>query len=104
MDHEAAGTDAVRGVDIQVLLPKDGVIRIESARLFAEPDDRLCRRFVERAFLAPEIESVVIAPTPIPTIELRFDPTQRGQRQVLQNLATLLVASDGPSKAATGSG
>ena len=103
MDHEVAGTDAVRGVDIKVLLPEDGVIRIESARLFADPDDRLCRRFVERAFLAPEIESVVIAPAPTPAIELRFDPTQRGHRQVLQNLAALLVASDGPSEAAAGS-
>ena len=80
--------------DIRVLLPEDGVIRVESARLFSDPDSPFCRRFVERAFFAKEIEGVVIAPSPVPAIELRFDATQRGQRQVLEHVAELLVASD----------
>jgi hypothetical protein len=90
--------------DIRVLLPEDGVIRVESARLFSDPDSPLCRRFVERAFLAKEIEGVVIAPGPTPAIELRFDATQHGQRQVLEHVAELLVASDRSDEAAAGHG
>ena len=81
-------------VNVKVLLPADGVIRVESARLFGEPDSPLCRQFVERAFLALEIDGVVIAPGSTPAIELRFDATQRGQRQVLEHVAELLIASD----------
>ena len=80
-------------VNVKVLLPADGVIRVESARLFGEPDSSLCRQFVERAFLALEIDGVVIAPGSTPAIELRFDATQRGQRQVLEHVAELLMAS-----------
>lgn len=46
------------------------------------------------AFLALEIDGVVIAPGSTPAIELRFDATQRGQRQVLEHVAELLIASD----------
>ena len=80
--------------DVKVLLPDDGVIRVESLRLFGEPDGALCRRFVERAFLAPEIDGVVIAMGSTPAIELRFDATRRGQRQVLEHLAELLIGDD----------
>ena len=64
MEYEAAGADAAPGIDIRILFPEDGIIRIESAQLFADPDGPLCRRFVERSFQAPEIEGVVIAPAP----------------------------------------
>jgi heavy metal translocating P-type ATPase len=87
-------------IDVKILFPGDGIIRVESARLFSEPDDPLCRRFVERAFLAPEIDGVVIAGGSAPAIELRFDAAQRGQRQVLEHLADLLIASDGCDEAA----
>ena len=80
-------------VNVKVLLPADGVIRVESARLFGEPDSSLCRQFVERAFRALEIDGVVIAPGSTPAIELRFDATQRGQRQVLEHVAELLIVS-----------
>ncbi|HEX3418520.1 MAG TPA: hypothetical protein VHT21_19260, partial [Stellaceae bacterium] len=80
-------------IDVKVVLPGDGMIRVESARLFGEPDGPLCRRFIERAFRASEIDGVAIAPGSIPAIELRFDPTQRGQRQVLEHVAELLTAS-----------
>src|SRR6516162_2533494 len=82
------------GIDVKVLLPEDGIIRVESSRLFGEPDGPLCRCFVERAFLALEIDGIVIAPGSAPAIELRFDATQRGQRQVLEHLAELLIADD----------
>ena len=95
MMHDEAVTDEVRpSVDIKVLLPDDGVIRIESRRLFGEPEAPLCRRFVERAFLAPQIEGVVLAPGAIPAIELRFDATHHSQRQVLEHVAAALDAGD----------
>src|SRR5271166_578290 len=98
MYHEPMANELNPSVDVKVLLPEDGVIRIESMRLFGEPDGPLCRRFVEQAFLAPEIESVVIAPAPTPAIELQFDATQRGQRQVLEHLAALLDEDDEPDR------
>jgi hypothetical protein len=94
----------VSPLDVKIVFPGDGVIRIESARLFAEPDGTLCRRFIGRAFLAPEIDSAVIvsamAEDLTPAIELRFDATQYSRRQVLENLAALLDAA--PSGGAGG--
>ncbi len=98
MDHGTVGADAARCVDVKILLREEGVIRIASARLFAEPDGFLCRRFVGRVFLADEIDSVAIVP-PInragttPAIELRFDATQYSQRQVLERVAAALDAA-----------
>ena len=77
---------------------------MESAWLFGAPDGPLCRRFVERAFLAKEIEGVVITPGLTPAVELRFDATRRGQRQVLEHVAELLVASDRSVAAVAGPG
>src|ERR1700757_3709764 len=87
-------------IDVKVVLPGDGMIRVESARLFGEPDGPLCRRFIERAFRASEIDGVAIAAGSIPAIELRFDPTQRGHRQVLEHVAELLTASHRSDNAA----
>ena len=96
MHQEVADTDTPLDIDLRVLLPADGIIRVESRRMFAEPDGALCRCFVECAFQAPEIEGVVIIPAPVPAIELQFDATQRGQLQVLEHVAALLVAGDPP--------
>src|SRR5271166_1358785 len=104
MEYEAAGTDAAPCFDIRILFPEDGIIRVESAQMFADADGPLCRRFVERSFEAPEIEGVLIAPAPMPAIELQFDATQRGQRQVLDHLAALLMADDEPSPAQSNGG
>src|SRR5437899_307871 len=89
-----SAADIAPDIDVKVLLPEDGIIRVESAQLFGEPDGALCRQFVERAFLAPEIERVVITPGAPPAVELQFDATQRGQHQVLAHVAELLVARD----------
>jgi len=97
MYDAAVGSDVSPEVDIKIVFPDDGIIRIESARLFADPDGSLCRRFVGRVFLAPEIDSVVIAPAMAegvtPGIELRFDATQYSPRQVLEQVAALLDAA-----------
>jgi heavy metal translocating P-type ATPase len=90
------GSDLSPGVDIKIVVPDDGIIRIESARLFVEPDGLLCRRFLGQAFLAPEIDSVAIGPATAqratPAIELYFDATQYSPRQVLEHVAALLDA------------
>jgi Cu2+-exporting ATPase len=104
MDDRADSTDTIPCFDIKVQLPEDGIIRVESVRLFADPDGPLCRRFVELSFQAPEIEGVLIVPAPVPAVELQFDATQRGQRQVLEHLAVLLNAEDEPEAAPPSSG
>jgi len=92
------GSEVSPGVDVKIVFPDKGVIRIESARLFAEPDGLLCRRFVASVFLAPEIDSAVIvgwgtAEGVTPAVELRFDATQYRPRQVLEHVAALLDAT-----------
>jgi heavy metal translocating P-type ATPase len=105
MYDEPVGSDLCADVDVRIVFPDNGVIRIESTRLFAEPDGSLCRRFVGRVFLVPEIDSVMIAPTMAegvtPAIELRFDATQCSPRHVLERVAELLDAapSDDPGMA-----
>jgi Cu2+-exporting ATPase len=88
------GSDVTPCPDIKIVCLDGGVIRIESARLCDEPDGLLCRRFVGRAFLAPEIDSAVIASamaeSVTPAIELRFAATQYSQRDVLERVAALL--------------
>ena len=98
MDDQPIAKEVRPFVDVKVLLPEDGVIRIESGRLFGEPDAQLCQRFVERAFLAPEIEGVVLAPGATPALELRFDGTQYNPRQVLEHVAALLAAVPNPER------
>ena len=97
MYDEPVGSDLCADVDVRIVFPDNGVIRIESTRLFAEPDGSLCRRFVGRVFLVPEIDSVMIAPTMAegvtPAIELRFDATQCSPRHVLERVAELLDAA-----------
>src|SRR5713101_2741668 len=93
MHDGSVANETSASVDVKVSLPEDGVIRVES-RLFGEADDLLCRRFVERAFRAPQIEGVVLTPGAIPAIELQFDATCYSQRQVLERVAALLDAGD----------
>src|SRR5271166_1496760 len=99
MYDEPVGSDVCPAVDVRIVFPGDGVIRIESARLFADSDGLPCRRFIGRAFLAPEIDGAVIARAmaegATPAIELRFDAAQYSPRQVLEHVAALLDA--GPS-------
>jgi len=94
-----AGSDVCAGVDVKIVIPDDGIIRIESTRLFADSDGSPCRRFVGRVFLATEIDSVVIAPAMAegftPAIELRFDAAQHSLRHVLEQVAALLDAAPG---------
>jgi Cu2+-exporting ATPase len=97
MYGEPAGGDLCPCVDVRIGCPDNGVIRIESALLFADADGLLCRCFVGRVLLAPEIDSVVITPAiaeeNTPAIELQFDATQYSPRRVLEQVAALLDAA-----------
>jgi len=97
MHNDAVAGDASPRVDVKIVLPAAGTIRIESARLFADPDGALCRRFVGRAFRAAEIDSAVIAGTAtaeavIPAIDLQFDATRHSACQVLEHVAAMMEA------------
>jgi heavy metal translocating P-type ATPase len=96
--YDAPAGSALRlAADIKIVFPRDGVIRVESARMFADPDGPICRRFLGQAFLAPEVDSAVIQPETAhgvtPAVELRFDAAQYGLRQVLEHVAVLLDAA-----------
>src|SRR5215813_9514475 len=97
MHGEPADGELSPRVDVRVGCPDNGVIRIESALLSADADGLLCRRFVGRVLLAPEIDSVVITPAiakeNTTAIELQFDATQYSPRQVLELVAALLDAA-----------
>ena len=83
-------------VDVRVVSPAEGVIRVESALLFAKADGHHCRRFLERVFLAPEIHSAAITASAKPYVDLHFDAKRHRRRDVLRRLATLL--KDGGAK------
>ncbi len=56
--HHALAVAATR--DIQITFPSDNRIQINSAALFSDACSVFSRRFMERVFLAPEVESVEI--------------------------------------------
>ena len=97
MHGEPVGSATCPSLDVTIHCPDSGVIRVESAALFADPDRLLCRRFVGRVLLAPEIDSVLIPPATAeeltPAIELRFDTTLHSPRGVLGQVAALLDAA-----------
>src|SRR5215472_10414213 len=99
MDDACLGPDVRADGDVKIGLPGDGIVRIESTRLFADLDSLACRRLIGRVFLATEIDSVVIASRTAEgvtaAIELRFDATQYSPRQVLEQLAVLLDTPSG---------
>ncbi len=88
-------------VDVRVVSPAEGVIRVESALLFTKADGHHCRRFLERVFLAPEIHGASIAASAKPYADLHFDAKRHQRRDVLRRLATLLKeggAKHGPGR------
>ena len=80
----------VAGPDMKVVFPGAGVIRIQSVRLFAAPDDDLCRRFLQAVLLLPAIDAAIIAPMKIPCVDLCFDVGRHNRKSVLKRLASLL--------------
>src|SRR5271168_4114638 len=80
----------VAGPDMKVVFPGAGVIRIESVRLFAAPDDDLCQRFLQAVLLLPAIDGAIIAPMKTPCVDLCFDEGRHNRKNVLERLASLL--------------
>jgi heavy metal translocating P-type ATPase len=96
-DQPVAG-DMSPPVAVEIIFPDEGVIRVASRTMFAEPDTSVCRCFVQRVFGAPAIEAVIITGLPKagddePAVELHFDATQYSRRQVLGQVAALLDAA-----------
>jgi heavy metal translocating P-type ATPase len=82
---------------IKIALPADGLIRVESAILFARADSPHCRRFLERVFCAPEIRGAVIIPRDKPSIDLLFDAALSRPRDLLARLG-IVLAEGGSAK------
>jgi hypothetical protein len=84
----------VRAVsDIRVLFPDAGVIRVESERIFSQPDGALCRRFLQAAMRLRAIEDATFAPAPRPSVDLRYDERQHRRKKVLDGLDVVLRGS-----------
>lgn len=88
----AVGSGAKAASGVKVGFPEAGVIRIESAGLFSSAalDGALCRRFLQAALRLPAIEVATFAPTPVPSVDLRYDATRHRRKRVLDQLAVLL--------------
>ena len=77
---------------VKVVFPEAGVIRVESARMFSDSalDGALRRRFLQAALQLPAIEVATFAPTPTPSVDLRYDAGRHRRKHVLDQLAALL--------------
>ena len=77
-------------MDLAIRFPAQGRIHLESRFLFAEPDERNCRQFVERVFQAPEITQVTIrsqaGSSEVPRAELGFCPRTYTLKQVVERV------------------
>jgi Cu2+-exporting ATPase len=82
-------------VDLKIVFPEPGTIRVFSNRLFAEPDDASCRDFVRRALFADEVFSVSITVAKIPAVDLRFDDKRHDRKSVLQRISEALRGGGG---------
>jgi heavy metal translocating P-type ATPase len=90
-------------MDLAIRFPARGRIHLESRFLFAKPDERNCRQFVERVFQAPEITQVTIrsqaGSSEVPRAELGFCPRTYTLKQVVERVKDSLsprkVSSNG---------
>ncbi len=76
--------------DLKIECSDGGAIRVQSARLFAAPDEELCRGFLRTVMRLPAIEVAVFTPAETPCVELHFDVSRHGRKSVLESLAELL--------------
>ncbi len=76
--------------EMKLVFPSAGVIRVESAQLFAAPDAEGCQRFLQAVLQLQAIDAVVIAPTQTPGVDLCFDVSRHQRKSVLERLASLL--------------
>jgi Cu2+-exporting ATPase len=76
-------------LDHRIVVSGPGAIRIESSRLFAAPDEELCRRFLAAAMTVSAVQSATISPAN-GSLELGYDASQYGHKSVLESLGAAL--------------
>ncbi|MFM8331418.1 MAG: hypothetical protein ACKN9T_06990, partial [Candidatus Methylumidiphilus sp.] len=79
-------------LDIALSFPGPGVIRVESASLFADADNAQCLRFLRRAFALEQIGGATLNRAAAPAAELRYDARRHRLSDVLARLADCLTA------------
>lgn len=94
----AARPGVIAASGIRVAFPEAGVIRVESAKMFAFSalDGALCRRFLQAALGLAAVEDATFAPARTPCVDLRYDSSRYRRRSVLDQLAQAL--SDGAAE------
>ncbi len=100
-DAPIAVRPGVKPVSVRVLFPEAGVIRVESERMFAALDGALCRRFLQAALRLRAVEDATFAPTPTPSVDLRYDQSRHRRKKVLSELALVLGRGAGEGKGMT---
>ncbi len=78
-------------LDISVLFPSPGVIRLQSRTLFGDVEGPECRRFLERVFQAEEISDVTIMGGDAPQAELRYCSRSFSLRNVAERVSAAIV-------------
>jgi Cu2+-exporting ATPase len=86
-------------LDLSVTFPARGVIRLQSAALFADADHPDCRRFLERVFQAEEVSGVTLSGGPTPGAEVRFCPDTSSLREVVKRIVGFLTQKPDELKA-----
>jgi heavy metal translocating P-type ATPase len=94
MLERPTSADSSALVDIAISTPASGAIRVQSAALFANPDNPLCRNFLGRAFRAGELTGAKLNGAEHPAAELYYDSSRYSAREVLAKLAECLTASE----------
>ncbi|UZR30034.1 heavy metal translocating P-type ATPase [Methylococcus mesophilus] len=83
---------------ITVSFPAPGTIAIHGQEMFGNPDTPVCRAFLRRVFLVPEIRGATIKAAPACCAELHFDTKRHAAKEVLWRVADCLV-EDGAAPA-----
>ena len=90
-------------LDISVLFPSPGVIRLRSRSLFGDVEGPECRRFLERVFQAEEISDVTIMGGDAPQAELRYCSRSFSLRDVAKRVSVAIgpasLNDGGPTRA-----
>jgi heavy metal translocating P-type ATPase len=76
---------------MKLVFPGAGVIRVESAHLFAAPDAEACQRFLQAVLQLQAIDAAIISAMETPRVDLCFDVSRHQRKSVLQRLASLLA-------------
>src|SRR6516162_2855544 len=80
----------MNALDLSVSFPTPGVIRLQSRSLFGDAENPTCRRFLERVFLADEIQNVTIQGGGSPQADLRYCPKASTLHDVVKRVVGFL--------------